>query len=70
MSAARLRRLLLTLLAVSALGTGAELLLLGHTEDRWQLVPVVLLGSGFFVAVWLMCRPGAASLATSAFSPP
>ena len=27
-----------------ALGTMAELLLLGHYEDQWQLIPVILIG--------------------------
>ena len=38
----RLRRLLLALLTVGLLGTGTELLLLGHYEDSWQLIPLGL----------------------------
>jgi hypothetical protein len=52
------RRLLFALFAIGGLGTGAELLLLGHTEDRWQLVPLVLLGLGLFALVGLVWRPG------------
>jgi hypothetical protein len=37
-----LRRLLLALLAFGLAGTGTELLLLGHYEDPWQLVPLGL----------------------------
>lgn len=39
-----LRTLLLATLVLGLLGTEAELLLLEHFEDAWQLVPVVLLG--------------------------
>lgn len=38
------------LFAVAALGTGVELVLLGHTEQRWQWVPVVLTFSGSLAA--------------------
>lgn len=37
-----LRRLLLALLAFGLTGTGTELLLLGHYEGPWQLVPLGL----------------------------
>ena len=47
-----LRRFLLILLAVSFPGTLAELVLLGHTEDTLQFVPIVLLAVGFLVVVW------------------
>ncbi len=40
----RLRRALLVLFLLGALGAGVELLLIGHTESRWQLVPLALLG--------------------------
>jgi hypothetical protein len=35
-----LRRLLLALLVFGLLGLGTELLLLGHYEDSWQMVPL------------------------------
>jgi hypothetical protein len=47
-----LRRFLLILLAVSFPGTLAELVLLGHTEDTWQFVPIVLLALGMLVVGW------------------
>ena len=47
-----LRRFLFILLAVSFPGTLAELVLLGHTEDTWQFVPIVLLGLGMLVVAW------------------
>jgi hypothetical protein len=41
---ATLRRLLLALLVVGLVGTATELLLTGHDEDAWQLIPLVVLG--------------------------
>jgi hypothetical protein len=38
-----IRGILLVIFLLGALGAGAELLLLEHTEDRWQLVPLLLL---------------------------
>ena len=38
------RRILLGLLLVGIVGTLTELFLLEHTEDSWQLLPLVLLG--------------------------
>ena len=50
------------LFAVGVLGIGIELCFLGHTEDRWQLVPLVLLGLGLLAQIWLVWRPSSASL--------
>ena len=49
---ARLRKLLLALLAAGSLGTGVELLLLGHFEEFTQIVPLVLLAAGLAAASW------------------
>jgi hypothetical protein len=49
---ARVRKLLLMLLAGGSLGTGVELLLLGHFEEFTQLVPLVLLAAGLVTAAW------------------
>ena len=49
-SPAAIRRALLTLFAAASLGTGVELILLGHTEQGWQWVPVVLTFAGTLVA--------------------
>lgn len=46
------RRILGLAMVVGFLGTGIELLLLGHTEDTWQLVPLILIGVGLVVLVW------------------
>lgn len=48
----KMKRLLLAVLLISLVGTGAELLLLEHTEDWWQLVPIVLIGFGLAALVW------------------
>jgi hypothetical protein len=45
-SPAAIRRALLALFAAGALGTGLELILLGHTEQPWQWVPVTLAFAG------------------------
>ena len=57
-----LRRILLAIFVAAALGTLAELLLLGHYEDRWQLVPLGLLGAGPLVALWHSLRPSVTTL--------
>ena len=38
-----LRRLLLGLLVLGLVGTAAELVLMGHDEDVWQLIPLVVI---------------------------
>jgi hypothetical protein len=54
---ARLRILLLVLLAAEILGVAAELVLIGHWEDVWQWTPLVLLGVGLVVlAGHAICR--------------
>jgi hypothetical protein len=45
------RRLLLATLVAGMAGTASELLLIGHVEDSWQLVPLVLLALGTLVAL-------------------
>ncbi len=57
-----LRRFVGALFAAGVLGIGIELCLLGHTEDRWQLVPLVLLGLGLLAQIWLVWRTSAASV--------
>ena len=51
------RRIILAVFLVSAVGGGVELLLLGHTETAWQLVPLVLLAVGTVAAVVAAARP-------------
>jgi len=57
-----LRRVLLAVFLLGALGTLAELILLEHYEDWWQLLPLVLLGASPIAVALLILRPGAASL--------
>lgn len=54
---AALRRILLALVGLGALGLLAELLLLEHTEGWRMLVPVVLLGALLALAGALAARP-------------
>ena len=54
--------LLLALLTFGLTGLGAELLALGHYEDSWQLVPLVLIGTALVVIVWHVFDRGAASV--------
>jgi hypothetical protein len=41
---ATIRRLVIAAFVFGAVGTGAELILLEHTDDIWQWTPVILLG--------------------------
>jgi hypothetical protein len=47
-----LRVALLMILVFGVLGTGVELLLLGHTEDVWQWGPLVVMAVGLPVLAW------------------
>ena len=49
-----IRALLLVLFAFGVVGSGVELLLLEHTEDVWQLSPLILMGLALAVMVWLV----------------
>ena len=54
-----LRSLLLAILLFGVLGTLAELYLLGHYEEWWQFVPVLLLGiaAPLIVLCWAIPSP-------------
>ena len=47
---------------LGVVGTGAELLLLGHTEDLWQWVPLVLMAASLVMLGWRAVARGARSL--------
>jgi hypothetical protein len=47
-----LRLFLLLVFCLGALGAIADLLLIGHVADPWQLVPVILLGLSLVIAGW------------------
>lgn len=44
---------LLAILFIAFVGAGIELLLLKHTEEFWQLVPLVLLATGAAIIGWI-----------------
>jgi hypothetical protein len=56
-----IRVALLAILVFGLVGTVVELLLLEHTEDIWQWVPIVLIGMGLAVIGWHVVQRGAAS---------
>jgi len=49
-------------LVFGLVGTGAELALIEHYADAWQLVPLVLVSLSLAVIAWHAVRPGTASL--------
>ena len=49
-----MRRLLLVILTLGMLGTAADLLLLDHFEDVWQLPPLLVIACALLVVVWLV----------------
>jgi len=57
-----LRRLVLAVLTLGLLGVLADLIVLKHFEDSWQLVPLVLIGLSLGAIVWYLCGGGAASI--------
>ncbi len=54
----------MVLLVLGIVGTVLELLLLDHTEDWWQLAPVILLGASLIVLIWHAVERGPASTKT------
>jgi hypothetical protein len=52
-----IRRVLLAALLAGMAGTAGELLLIGHVEDSWQLVPILLLSIGILIGVAHAVRP-------------
>jgi hypothetical protein len=58
----RLRAFLLALLVIGQLGITAELVVLNHFEDSWQLVPLVLIAIALGAIVWFLSGGGAPSL--------
>lgn len=61
---AAIRLGLLALLTVGLLGTGAELLLMGHVDGVSQLVPVALLPVAVLVVGWHVAERGRRSVRT------
>jgi len=61
-TAGTLRRLLLAVLAFGEIGMIAELLLLGHTEETQQWIPLITLALGLVATGALAFRPGRGTL--------
>lgn len=51
-----LRRLLLGILLLGMAGTATELLLLQHDQAATQLIPLVLIGTGYLAVAWNAVR--------------
>ena len=58
----KLRRLLLAVLAFGSAGSLLELVLLEHTEDLPQLIPLVLLAASLAAIGLLVVKPSSASI--------
>ena len=54
--------MLLAILVLGMTGTVAELVLLQHYEDPWQIVPIALIGLTLLVLIWCGTTRGAAGL--------
>jgi hypothetical protein len=54
----RLRQFLLALLAAGLIGLGAELVLVEHYEDAWQITPLALITATLGVLLWQALKPG------------
>jgi hypothetical protein len=57
-----IRGLLVALLVAVMLGTAADLLLLEHYEDAWQVPPLVLIAIGLGVAGWMTAAASAGAV--------
>jgi hypothetical protein len=53
------RRWLIAALVLGLLGTIAELLLLEHYEEGWQMTPLVLIAAALVALAWDAARPSA-----------
>jgi hypothetical protein len=51
---ATLRTRLLAILLFGSVGTGTELVLIGHDEDAWQWIPIVVLGAAILASVGML----------------
>ena len=52
-----IRRLLTGIFLFGSVGTGAELVLLDHVEDAWQMAPLVLIGVACALLALVVFRP-------------
>lgn len=56
------RRILLAILVLGAVGIMAELLLLNHIEDAWQLIPLGLGGATLLMSAVMAIKPTTTAL--------
>ena len=56
------RRILLTILLLGTAGISLELWLMAHTEDFYQLIPLLLAGAGVLSAIVVAARPSSGSV--------
>ena len=56
------RRILMAILILGIAGISAELWLIAHTEDVYQLIPLVLAAAGAISAIAVALRPTAGSV--------
>ena len=59
---AKIRRLVLALVALGLAGTAVELTLMAHTEDTLQLVPFAALAASFVAVSWWLLSPRGAAV--------
>ena len=59
---ARIRAILLGLVAVGLAGTSLELMLMAHTEDALQLVPFFTMTAALLAVLWRLARPRAGAV--------
>jgi hypothetical protein len=64
---AALRRLLLGILLCGLVGTATELLLIGHDEDAWQIIPLVALAIAVLASVGMLATRSTSAAATRLF---
>lgn len=57
-----MRRVLLAVFLVGMVGTGADLFLLEHFEEKLQLIPLTLLGLAVIVLTWHIIHRGPGSV--------
>jgi hypothetical protein len=62
-----LRRLLLGILTFGLVGTATELLLIGHDEDAWQVIPFVVLAIAILASFGMVATRFASATATRLF---
>ena len=62
-----LRRLLLAILLFGLVGTATELVLIGHDEDAWQMIPLVVLAVALLASVVMVATVAPASPAIRLF---